>query len=144
MNVLDSLRKGVRTDSPEETQAWAMRLAKDLPTECMLALHGDLGVGKSTFVGGLARAWGIAQPVLSPTFNLYCLYEGQRRLIHLDAYRLDDPAQMESLMLEDFLRPPYCLAVEWPEHIEGWLPDDTWRMELSIEAPGRHHLRLLR
>lgn len=133
---------GRTTGSPEETLLLAEGLAKVLPLEITLALHGDLGAGKTTFVKGLARAWKIDGVITSPTFNLYHVFHGERTLVHLDAYRLDQPGQVENLLIEDFLRPPCCLAVEWPDHVADWLPSESWHLDLSIREPGRHHLKL--
>ena len=107
MSILEQLRAGVITTSAEAMQALAVELALVLPDDTTLALHGDLGVGKTTFVQGLARGLGITEPVTSPTFTLYTLHRGPRHLLaHLDAYRLTDAAQLDALMLDDFLISP--------------------------------------
>ncbi len=144
MNILAQLETGVITESPEETQALAAALVPCLPPEVTLALHGNLGVGKTTWVQGLARALGITQPLTSPTFTLFNLYRAPdgRTLLHMDAYRLETAAAMDALMVEDFMRPPYCLVIEWPERIAEWLPHDTWHFDLSVVAPGKHRLSL--
>jgi tRNA threonylcarbamoyladenosine biosynthesis protein TsaE len=144
MNIWQELEQGAFATSTEAMHALARRLGEALPPEATLALSGDLGVGKTTFVQGLAEAFGIRERVTSPTFTLYNLHRGQRTLVHLDAYRLDSPDQVEDLLLEDFLVAPYCLAIEWPERIAGWLPAGTFRLALSIEAPGRHRVQLQR
>lgn len=144
MNIWQELEQGVVAGSTDEMHALARRLGEALPPEAILALSGDLGVGKTTFVQGLAEAFGIRERVTSPTFTLYNLHRGRRTLVHLDAYRLESPDQVEDLLLEDFLVAPYCLAVEWPERIAGWLPPGTYRLRLSIDAPGRHRVELLR
>ena len=144
MSILDRLRAGVTTASADETRGLAAELAGVLPGDVTLALHGNLGVGKTTFVQGLAHGFGIAGHVTSPTFTIYTLHYGSgRTLVHLDAYRLDDEAQLEELMVDDFLTSPYCVAVEWPERIAAWLPADAWHLELAIVAGERHTLRLL-
>jgi tRNA threonylcarbamoyladenosine biosynthesis protein TsaE len=146
MNVLDRLRAGVATASAEETRAIATELAAALPADLTLALHGDLGVGKTTFVQGLARGLGISEPVTSPTFNLCRFYRGRgpaaRNLGHLDAYRLEGPAQVEALLVDEFLESPFCLAIEWPDKIAPWLPSDAWHLELAITGDRRHTVRL--
>ncbi len=136
------LRQGLVTTSAEESRAVAAQLAAALPDDTVLALHGDLGVGKTTFVQGLALGLGIHDPVTSPTFNLYTLYRGPRRLLHLDAYRLDDAGQVDALMLEDFLISPWIAAIEWPERIADWLPDTAWHLDLGITAAAHHTIRL--
>ncbi len=141
-SIFAQLSAGVITSSAKETQALAREFAAALPPDATLALHGDLGVGKTTFVQGLARGFGIVEHVTSPTFTIFTLHRGTRTLVHLDAYRLDRAAQLDSLMLEDFLTPPYCLAVEWPENIAAWLPPTTLHLDLGIAADERHTLRL--
>ena len=141
MSIFDKLRGGVLSGSADETQALARELALALPPEATIALHGDLGVGKTTFVQGMAAAFGIVEPVTSPTFTLYSLYRGTRLLVHLDAYRLSNAAQMDALLVEDFLSPPYCLAIEWPERIAEWIPTDAMHLDLGIEDGG-HRLSL--
>ena len=143
MTILEQLRAGVATSSGKEMGELATALAQVLPIDTTLALHGDLGVGKTTFVQGLARGLGITDPITSPTFTLYNLHRGPKwQLAHLDAYRLSGAGQLDALMLDDFLVSPYCLAVEWPEHVAAWLPPETLHLDLSIAADGKHPIRL--
>ncbi len=142
MSIFAELRAGVVTRSAGETRLLGARLAAALPPDATLALHGNLGVGKTTFVQGLAQGFGIPDLVTSPTFNILHLYRSRRTLVHLDAYRLENAHQVSELMLEDFLVSPYCLAVEWPEKIAAALPADAWHLALAIEAPGRHRVAL--
>jgi tRNA threonylcarbamoyladenosine biosynthesis protein TsaE len=142
MSIFAKLRAGVVTRSAGDTRALAAEFARELPADTTLALHGNLGVGKTTFVQGLAHGLGIQSTVTSPTFNLFTLYRGPRTLVHLDAYRLDHDAQIEALMLEDFLIPPYCLAVEWPEKIASWLPPETLHLTLGIAPDEAHTITL--
>ena len=142
MNICDRLRAGIITASAAETQTLAAEFAAALPPDTTLALHGELGVGKTTFVQGLARGLGIGEPVTSPTFNIFTLHRGRTNLLHLDAYRLENARQVEDLLLSDFMISPWCLAVEWPEKIAAWLPSDTLHLELGIAADERHSVRL--
>lgn len=142
LNIYDRLRAGVATRSAAETRTWAEKLAAALPADAVLALHGNLGVGKTTFVQGLARGFGVTDAVTSPTFTIFTLHRGTRTLVHLDAYRLDSADQLDPLMLEDFLVSPYCLAIEWPEHVAAWLPAGTLHLDLGIAEDERHTLRL--
>ena len=143
MTIFEQLRAGVATSSGEEMRDLAAALAQALSADTVLALHGDLGVGKTTFVQGLACGLGIVDPITSPTFTLYNLHRGPKwQLAHLDAYRLGSAAQLDALMLEDFLVSPYCLAVEWPQHVAAWLPPGTLHLDLSIAANGTHPIRL--
>lgn len=142
-DLLQQLREGILSASAGETEAMAGAFARVVPENRVVTLHGDLGVGKTTFVRGLARAWGIREPVTSPTYNLFTLYSGARNLLHLDAYRLASADEMDTLMVEDFLTEPWCLAIEWPERIAGWIPSGAWRFELDIESGAGHRIRLM-
>ena len=143
MTILEKLKRGVTTGSAEQTRKLAAALVAALPPDTTLALHGDMGVGKTTFVQGLAHGLSVHEQVTSPTFAIYSVYQGAtRRLVHLDAYRLDNEAQLEPLLLEEFLISPFCLAVEWPEKTGAWLPKDAWHLTLSIVDGDRHRVQL--
>ena len=145
MPILETLKSGLTTQSSEETISAAKSLASELPENSILTLEGDLGAGKTTFVKGLALGFGIHDRVTSPTFNIFNCYQknaNSTTLLHLDAYRLEgDSSIIDELMLEDFMKPPFCLAIEWPKLLEPnpWKP--TLELAFSIESPGRHLIR---
>ncbi|PTY00350.1 tRNA (adenosine(37)-N6)-threonylcarbamoyltransferase complex ATPase subunit type 1 TsaE [Opitutus sp. ER46] len=141
-NIFADLRAGIVTASAEQTRSIALRLAAALPPDTTLALHGDLGVGKTTFVQGLAHGLGIPGVITSPTFNIFTLHRGPTNLVHLDAYRLESARQIEDLLLEDFLISPWCLAIEWPEKISEWVPATALHLDLQITAEERHRIQL--
>lgn len=140
-SVLENFRKGVLSESEEATYGYAKALAEVSPESLTLALHGDLGTGKTTFVRGLAKAWEIKGPITSPSYNLFNIHQGTRMLCHVDAYRLDETQNPEDLMIEDFLKAPYCLAIEWPDHIPSLVRPDAWHLYFSIEN-GKHRIQL--
>jgi tRNA threonylcarbamoyladenosine biosynthesis protein TsaE len=143
MSISAKLKQGITTESAEQTRSLAAELAAALPPDTTLALHGDMGVGKTTFVQGLAQGLGVHEHVTSPTFAIYSVYQGtEKKLIHLDAYRLEKESQIESLLLDEFLVSPYVLAVEWPEKTGGWLPKNAWHLTLSIVDGDKHRLVL--
>ncbi|PWU06873.1 MAG: tRNA (adenosine(37)-N6)-threonylcarbamoyltransferase complex ATPase subunit type 1 TsaE [Verrucomicrobia bacterium] len=142
MNILDDLKKGIFSSTPQTTISIAKDLASAIPIDHTLALHGDLGSGKTTFVKGLARAWGINEEITSPTFNIYTIYKGHRNLIHLDAYRLSDESEVENLFLEEFLLSPFCLAIEWPEKIPSFLQPTSWHLYFEIQPNQSHSIKL--
>ena len=139
----DRLRAGLSTGSADETRSLAAAWAAELPPDATVALHGDLGAGKTTWVQGLALGFGVAEPVTSPTFTIYNIHRGRTRMLaHLDAYRLSSPREAEDLLLEEFLQSPWCLAVEWPDRVPDWIPSDAWHLDLAIGADSRHSIRL--
>jgi tRNA threonylcarbamoyladenosine biosynthesis protein TsaE len=143
MSITDRLRSGVATATPEETRGLAAEWACELPDDATVALHGDLGAGKTTWVQGMAQGLGITEPVTSPTFVIYTLHQGPRRMLaHLDAYRVESQDEVAALLLEEYLVSPWCLAVEWPERLEGWISPEAWHLDLDIGADGRRTIRL--
>jgi tRNA threonylcarbamoyladenosine biosynthesis protein TsaE len=142
MSIFDELAAGVVSSSPEDTSALAERLAMALPEDAILALQGDLGAGKTTWVKAMAKTWGIEQTVKSPTFNLVSIYKGQRQLVHVDAYRLESPEALDGLMLDEFLQSPFCLIIEWPERIQSWLPPNAYWLKFEIESAARRRMQL--
>ncbi len=143
MNIFKTLELGTLTKSAKQTQLIAAQVALNLPVNQVLKLSGSLGTGKTTFVQGLAKAWAVEETVKSPTFNLYSIYQGERQLVHLDAFRLNDPSQAEYLLIEEFLNPPFCLAIEWPERVEGWMEEDVWYLQFSIVENFCHRIQLI-
>ena len=138
-SLLTELNKGIQTSSAEETIAIGGQLAKELPADASLALYGDLGVGKTTLVKGIAQGLGITKNITSPTFNLFSIYQGEKQLVHLDAYRLSQEQSIENLMIEDFLRSPYLCVIEWPDNVPELIDKNTFKLELSIESNTTQH-----
>ncbi|MFA5044106.1 MAG: tRNA (adenosine(37)-N6)-threonylcarbamoyltransferase complex ATPase subunit type 1 TsaE [Kiritimatiellia bacterium] len=125
MNTSDNYSKKIISKSPEETQALAAALAAELQGGAVLALHGELGSGKTCFVQGLARALGVRQPVTSPTFTIVNEYHGRRPLIHMDLYRLSDPEELLSIDFENYLETEGLVVIEWAERSGNWLPGNA-------------------
>ena len=120
--------------SVEETIKIGEDFVRKLPLQSIIALKGDLGVGKTHFVKGIAKGMKIFDTITSPTYNLYNLYESSNRvkLLHLDAYRLENEEEAEDLLLEDFLGGEYILVIEWPEKIIHWIPKSCIWVEMKI------------
>ena len=142
MCVLKKLQKGIITKSSKETIKLAFQLADVLPKDYCLALYGKIGVGKTTFVAGIAKNWSIKEIIKSPSFTVYNIYQGVRQLIHLDAYRLNGKTQADFLMLEEFLISPYCLIIEWPNNIISYLPKKTLHIVIEIINKNLRRIKL--
>jgi tRNA threonylcarbamoyladenosine biosynthesis protein TsaE len=138
-SLLEALNKGILTSSAEETIAIGEQLAKALAPDTSLALYGDLGVGKTTFVKGIAKGLNIEKPITSPTFNLFSIYKGEKQLVHLDAYRLSPEQSVESLMIDDFLKSPYLCVIEWPDNVPELIDANTLKLQLSIQTNSTEH-----
>jgi tRNA threonylcarbamoyladenosine biosynthesis protein TsaE len=111
--------------SPEETRRLAVSLSPLLRPGDVVALGGDLGAGKTTFVQGLAAGLGIPDRVTSPTFILMKEYLGGRYpLIHMDVYRLERMQDVVDLGYDEFLDPSHIVVVEWGDMVEPLLPKE--------------------
>jgi len=118
----------------EHTRRIAADFCMRLPPGSVVALHGDLGAGKTCFVKGMAEAMGI-DPVLvtSPTYTLLHEYEGSRLLVHADLYRLENENDAVRIGLDEFMDSDAITVIEWPSRAARLLPARTWHVSL---APG--------
>jgi len=113
-----------QSNSVADTEAIASELARGLRGGEVIALHGDLGAGKTQFVRGLVRGLGgNAHSVSSPTFVLLNVYDSGRLVVfHLDAYRVHGPADFESIGFAELLDQRGVVVVEWAERVASLLP----------------------
>lgn len=134
----------------------ALQPPKDSAT--IVALKGDLGAGKTTFVQAFAKKLGITDTIQSPTYVLMKSYpfEGERtsfgrprrfnRLVHIDAYRLESPEEFTTLHPKEFLEDPKVLMlIEWPEKATGFLPEPDITINFSSEgtAEGERYIEMV-
>lgn len=129
------------SSSPEQTAAFARRLAARLPPGAVLALIGPLGAGKTAFVKGLAAGLGLRpRETLSPTFTLIHEHPGPVPLFHADLYRVSGPEAAAELGLEEYAERGGVLAVEWAERAAGLLPRGTITVRFEILGPRRRRI----
>jgi len=121
--------------SVEDTHAFARTLLDRYGRGTVLALHGELGSGKTCLVQGLARAMKIEQPVTSPTFKIVNEYRGIFPLYHIDLYRIGSPQEALDFGLDEYLESDGITAIEWAERAGELLPPDTVHVSLEI-LPG--------
>ncbi len=110
-------------------------LASVLTLPCVVELRGDVGVGKTTFVRGLAAGLDIAEPITSPSFTIskrYALPKGGE-LVHYDFYRLDDPGLMSSELADTISQPNSLVLIEWGGGVRDLLPDDAIRLDFALQ-----------
>ncbi len=116
------------THSEQETMALGERLATRCTAGTVVAFFGGLGMGKTAFVRGMARALSPAAQVSSPTFALVNDYSGNPPLVHFDMYRITGWEDLDTTGFFEYQDSGAVLAVEWSEHIEGALPADAVRV----------------
>jgi tRNA threonylcarbamoyladenosine biosynthesis protein TsaE len=104
--------------SAEETRALGARLGAVLRGGEVVLLCGDLGVGKTQFAQGVARALGVQAPVVSPTFTLAVHYEGRVPLVHYDLYRVAHAAELDGIGFLEADDPRTVSLVEWGDRVQ--------------------------
>ena len=128
------------TNSPQETESVAERLAKELQPGAVIAYRGDLGAGKTAFTRGLARGLGYPEPVTSPTYTIVNEYLGGRLpLFHFDMYRLRSSDDLWDIGWEDYLDRGGVCAVEWSENVADAMEDPIL---ITIEKLGEDSRRI--
>ena len=120
-----------KSNSLKETENIASAIAKTLKKGDVLCLNGDLGAGKTAFVGGLAKGLGIGEYISSPTFTIVNCYDGEIPLYHFDVYRISDSDEMFDIGFDEYLSGDGIAVIEWSEIIEDILPEH--RLDITIK-----------
>lgn len=116
--------------SVAETEEYGKQLAAELCGGKVIALFGDLGMGKTALVRGIADGLGLQAEVSSPTFALVHDYGGNPPLVHFDMYRVNGWEDLYSTGFFDYLDMGAILVVEWSENIVGALPEDSLHIHI--------------
>lgn len=163
------------TVSPNQTKNLAEKLAKqillvksDLASReraLIIGLFGDLGAGKTTFIQGFAKGLGIKQKIISPTFVIMKNYKlpayrtskqtihlrqsfgGQAsyKLIHIDAYRLENPKELISLNWNELIKNPRnIILVEWADKIKKILPKNSAKISFKHCGKNKREIKITR
>ena len=108
------------SQSVAETIALGQKIAQVCKGGELIALIGELGVGKTHLIKGIAQGLDIGQTddVTSPTFTLINEYPARLSLIHIDAYRLDNADQLENLGFDEYVDPDNVVVVEWADRVD--------------------------
>jgi len=132
-----SIKKNIKTNSRRETQlagaefgVFQAAYSSSARHAQVVALKGELGSGKTTFVQGVAKGLGVRERVLSPTFVILKFYKLQTKnyklLYHIDCYRIKNKRDLLALGWDKIVSDPKNLVlIEWPERIQKILPKDT-------------------
>lgn len=115
-------------ETPEQTFQLGEEIGKKAQPGEVWCLSGDLGMGKTLFVKGMAKGLGYEGPVTSPTFNLQHIYEGRLPLYHFDWYRLNKSAEVEGLGWSEWLSKDGVVVVEWGDKFPQMFPPNLIKM----------------
>ena len=116
--------------STEDTEKIGELIAEKLCGNEVIALFGGLGMGKTALTRGLCRGLGVNDGVSSPTFALVNEYHGKYNIYHFDMYRVTSWEDLYSTGFFDYLDNG-VLVIEWSENIEGALPENAIRINIS-------------
>ena len=131
------------THSEQETIQAAKSFAKTLKPGSVIALHGNLGSGKTTFIKGIALGLGLKDPdeVKSPTFALMHTYASRIPLYHFDLYRLESEREIVNIGFEEFVNDPGAVTcVEWGARAGSLLPSVHFDIILESLGPSDRHI----
>ena len=131
------MRKVV-TNNEAETNRLGFDLGENLKPGDVVALYGELGVGKTALTKGMARGLGIQDRLLSPTFVLvreYDLPSKKGKLYHLDLYRLESAKELKSVNLEEMINEgTNMVVIEWADKAEKMLPKGVMKIKLTSKS----------
>lgn len=130
------------SNSPSDTWKIAADFFQGLKIPSVIALHGNLGAGKTCFTQGLAQAAGVKEPVCSPTYTIISEYCGTVPFHHIDLYRLGGPEEAFDLGLDEYLEAGGITVIEWAERAEELLPPDT--IHIQVERGEGEEQRIIR
>jgi len=130
-----------------DAHAFALSLVPHTNSATVVALYGDLGSGKTTFVQEAARAQGVTKTVISPTFVIERVYKLTNRkferLVHIDCYRIESAKEIAAIgWKENLAHPGNLIFVEWAERIEELLPEDTLRISFEVVDETKRQIRI--
>jgi len=130
------------THSAEETIQLGKKIGSLLQPGAIIAMEGNLAVGKTTITKGIAESLGIEEAITSPTFTLISEYEGKMPLYHMDVYRLDSCEDFINLGVEDLMYGDGVSIIEWSERVREELPKSTITLRLEIRGDGGRDITL--
>ncbi len=105
----------------------------------LVAFYAPMGAGKTTFATAVCKELGVEEDAISsPTFAIVNEYRGKggRPIFHFDFYRIDNPAEALDIGLYDYLDSGELCLMEWPENVEGLLPEETLRVQIAVQPDG--------
>ncbi len=129
---LEKYKRPYVSHSDQDTVNLAKDLASGLKAGDIIALIGDIGTGKTTFVKAIAKALGISETVSSPTFTIVREYRsGKFPLFHFDVYRLSNEDEFYDIGAEEYLYGDGITIIEWADIVEDALPLNTMIIEIK-------------
>lgn len=122
----------------------ACEFLQSMGSKRVFAFYGEMGAGKTTFIKAVCQELGVQDVINSPTFAIVNEYLGknEQQIFHFDFYRINNIEEAYDFGYEDyFYSGAYCF-IEWPEKIEGLLPADCVRVELTVDDTDQRNINI--
>ncbi|MBP5483473.1 MAG: tRNA (adenosine(37)-N6)-threonylcarbamoyltransferase complex ATPase subunit type 1 TsaE [Bacteroidales bacterium] len=133
----------IQIASLEDLDRAAREFLTAIGDNTLIAFYAPMGAGKTTFTTAVCKALGVEEDAISsPTFAIVNEYRGRggRPIFHFDFYRMERPEEALDIGLYDYLDSGELCLMEWPENIEGLLPEETLKVNISVNADGSRTL----
>ncbi len=129
-----------RVESLDDLESAAKWILENLNGRKIIAINGEMGAGKTTFVKALCAFMGVKDEVTSPTFSLVNEYDSEAfgKIYHFDFYRIEDEEEVWNIGLDDYLYSSSFCFIEWPEKICNFIPPESAELNISLEG----HIRV--
>lgn len=115
----------------------AQEIAQVVPSGCIILMMAEMGAGKTTLAQAICYSLGVSSGFSSPTYSIVNHYDSDLgEIYHIDLYRLASLEEALGIGIEDYLYPQAYTIIEWPQIIEAILPEQYWRIDISVDEEG--------
>ena len=133
------MKQQIQIAGLEDLDRAAGEFLKAIGDNTLIAFYAPMGAGKTTFTTAVCKALGVQEDAISsPTFAIVNEYRGGegQPIYHFDFYRIERPEEALDIGLYDYLDSGELCLMEWPENIEGLLPEETLRVHITVLPDG--------
>ena len=131
------------SDSPESTQLIGFNFSRKIINGNIIAINGDLGAGKTTFIKGILDGLGYKGNVTSPTYTLINEYHAKQKIIHIDCYREQKIDRWIDIGIIDYLNGDNIVIIEWPQHISKILPKNIINIYINHMSEFKREIKII-
>ena len=131
------------SNSPEQTELIGVDFSNYISKGDIIAIDGNLGTGKTTFIKGILKGLGYKGNVSSPTYTLINEYDSKIKIIHIDCYREKEVKRWLDIGIMDYLYGNNAVIIEWAEYIKDILPADIIKINLKYLSEFKREIRIL-
>tara|TARA_Y100000817_G_scaffold132787_1_gene103953 strand:+ start:268 stop:678 length:411 start_codon:yes stop_codon:yes gene_type:complete len=132
------------SNSPDITMSIGFEFSQEIKAGDIIAIEGEIGAGKTTFIKGILKGLGYKGNVNSPTYTLINEYQADSKIIHIDCYREKNINRWIDIGFIDYLNDNNIIIIEWPEYIRKILPSDTIDIYIKHIEESIREIKILR